>query len=123
MPAEPAADHQLPRSVDLGDGTIVLRDRGEIRLNAARTRWWNGRIWESVEDSTPPNARVDEAGERWWDGTEWRAKAAMPAPWERREVAVALVSTWLLWLLLGIFGVISGYLAFLLILVVSGAGA
>jgi hypothetical protein len=96
--------------------------RGEIRLSASRTRWWNGRTWMLVADCMPPNARLDETGERWWDGVEWRPKAPTLAPYERRPLLAALSGSWLLWVVLMVAGVLPGSIGALLILVVSIPG-
>ena len=112
----------LPKAVDLGDGTLLLRDQGEIRLSANRQRWWNGRSWMLVADCMPPNARLDEKGERWWDGVEWRPRASTIAVWERRPVLAALTGSWLLWVILLAVGV-PGVIVLILILVVSLPGA
>lgn len=112
----------LPAAIDLGDGTFMLHDHGEIRLSANRARWWNGRAWELVAESTPWNARLDPAGEKWWDGVEWRPRAVMMAAWERRPVLAVLTATWLLWVILMAAGVLPGLLGLILIVVVSLPG-
>ena len=121
-PAAAASDGELPKAVDLGDGTLLLRDRGEIRLSANRQRWWNGRAWLTVKDAMPPNARLDAAGERWWDGVEWRPRAATPPPWERRPILAALSGSWLLWVVLMAVGVLPGLIGVVLLAVVSIPG-
>jgi hypothetical protein len=113
----------LPKAVDLGDGTLVLRDQGEIRLSANRQRWWNGRAWMLVTECMPPNARLDEKGERWWDGVEWRPRTATLAPWERRPLLAGLTATWLLWVVLMAAGALPAVIGLILIVVTSLPGA
>lgn len=63
----------LPKLVSLNDGTAVVGgERGEVRLSSARTRWWNGIVWQPTSTSTPPAALRNQAGTEWWDGEEWR---------------------------------------------------
>lgn len=60
-------------AVNLGDGTLLVpATRGHIRLSETRTRWWNGRVWEPVAQSTPWDAIVGDDGSTWWDGESWQ---------------------------------------------------
>ena len=124
MTSAATATDDLPKAVDLGDGTLLLRDHhAEIRLSANRTRWWNGRSWVSVAECTPRNVRLDAKGEKWWDGVEWRPRAAVLPIWERRDVLAGLTATWLLWVVLMSLGVLPGPVALVLLVVVSLPGA
>jgi hypothetical protein len=123
-PGTTSTADSLPAAVDLGDGTLLLRDHhAEIRLSGNRSRWWNGRTWVSVADCTPRNVRLDEKRERWWDGVEWRPRASVLPVWERHDVLAGLTATWLFWVVLMILGVLPGLVGLLLIAVVSLPGA
>jgi hypothetical protein len=123
MTASEAGQAGLPTPIDLGDGTLLLRDHGEIRLSGNRQRWWNGRMWVSVADSMPSNARLDAAREKWWDGVEWRPRRHTVPAWERRPILMGLAGSWLLFVLLGAVGVLPGLIAAILIIVVTLPGA
>ena len=88
-------------AVDLGDGTLLVPGRrGEVRLSRDRARWWNGRAWQRVDESTPWNAHFDADGQRWWDGVEWRARGATAPLWMRRPALMVAGGNWLLWVVL-----------------------
>jgi hypothetical protein len=124
MTSTAAETDALPKAIDLGDGTLLLRDHhAEIRLSSSRARWWNGRTWVNVADCTPRDVRLDAKREKWWDGVEWRPVASVLPVWERRDVLAGLTATWLLWVVLMSVGVLPGTVALLLIVVVSLPGA
>jgi hypothetical protein len=124
MTSTAAETGSLPKAIDLGDGTLLLRDHhAAIRLSANRARWWNGRTWVNVADCTPRDVRYDAKREKWWDGVEWRSVASVLPAWERRDVLAGLTATWLLWVVLMTVGVLPGTVGLLLIVVVSLPGA
>ncbi|HET9051642.1 MAG TPA: hypothetical protein VFO60_08055 [Candidatus Dormibacteraeota bacterium] len=119
-----AAPGGLPHSVDLGDGTVSVRGRrGEVRLSRDRSRWWNGRMWLRVGESTPWNAHMDGDGRRWWDGVEWRARAATEPAWTRRPVLAVLGGAWLVIVVLLVAGALPGLVGAVLLVVVGLPGA
>ena len=103
--ARPEGD--LPKAVDLGDGTMLVHGRrGEVRLSRDRSRWWNGRAWQPVAASTPWNAHFDADGKRWWDGVEWRQREATAPIWMRRPALMVAGGNWLVWVVLLAAGVV-----------------
>jgi hypothetical protein len=80
-----------PPGVKLGDGTMLVPGtRGSVRLAEARTRWWNGRLWERTATSTPWTAHFDATGQQWWDGVAWQPKRRV-LPWHRRPTQVTVL--------------------------------